>query len=76
MEKNFNIHNLKVALIYGNSDTDGINKDGHIELILKEDDDTAHYFYMKEFLKNNFTNEPSIQNIIAKHDVNSIFFEL
>lgn len=76
MEKNFNIHNLKVALIYGNSDTNGINKDGHIELILKDDDDTAHYFYMKEFLKNNFTNEPSVQNIIAKHDVNSIFFEL
>ncbi len=76
MEENFNIHDLKVALIYGNSNINGINKDGKLELILKDEDDTAHYFYMKEFLKNNFVNEASIQNIISKHDVNSIFFEL
>lgn len=76
MEKNFNIHDLKIALIYGCSNIDGINKDGNLELISKDKDDTAHYFYMKEFLKNNFVDEPSVQNIITKHDVNSIFFEL
>lgn len=76
MGKNFNINDLKIALIYGCSNIDGINKDGNLELISKDENDTAHYFYMKEFLKNNFLDEPSVQNIITKHDVNSIFFEL
>lgn len=76
MERDFNIHDLKIALIYGSSNIDGINKDGNIELILKDKNDTAHYFYMKEFLEKNFVSEPSVQNLITKHDVNSIFFEI
>ena len=76
MEKDFKIKNLKIALIYGNSDVDGINKDGNLGPISKVSDDTAHYFYMKEFLKNNFVDEASVQDIVSKHDVNSIFFEL
>ncbi len=76
MNKNFKIKDIKIALIYGNSNVDGINKDGTLELISKAVDDTAHYFYMKEFLETNFVDEPSIQNIVFKNDVNSIFFEL
>ncbi len=76
MEKHFKIEDLKIALIYGKSNVDESNKDGNLELIAKDTYDTAHYFYMKEFLKNHFIDQPSIQNIISKHDINSIFFEI
>ena len=76
MEKSFNIKDLKIALIYGDANVDGINKNGNLELIPKEADDTTHFFYMKDFLKNHFVDMPSIQSTVSKHDVNSIFFEI
>ena len=45
------IENLKIAIIYGEKMVDGENKDGIMERIYKDEDDTAHYFYMKEFLE-------------------------
>lgn len=44
MEKSFNIKDLKIALIYGDANVDGINKNGNLELIPKEADDTTHFF--------------------------------
>ena len=67
------IEKLKIAIIYGKETVDGENKDGIIEKIYKDEDDTAHYFYMKEFLKNHFVEEKILNE---KHDVNSIFYEI
>lgn len=67
------IENLKIAIIYGENNVDGENKDGIMEKIFKDEDDTAHYFYMLDFLKTHFKNE-NLANIY--HDVNSIFYEL
>lgn len=65
------IENLKIAIIYGEKMVDGENKDGIIERIYKDQDDTAHYFYMREFLETHFKEEDLLNN---QHDVNSIFY--
>ena len=44
------IENLKIILIFGKKKVDGQLRDGQIEKIPVEEDDTAHYFYMKEYL--------------------------
>ena len=67
------IEDLKIAIIYGKEAVDGENKDGIVEKIYKDEDDTAHYFYMKEFLENHFVQEKVLNK---KHDVNSIFYEM
>ena len=78
MEKNKTMEDTKIAFIYGSKKVDGKNKEGHIEFIYKDDDeyDVAHFFYMKEFLKDHFITEPSVQDSLNKSDVNSIFFEI
>lgn len=70
------IESLKIAIIYGEDEVDRINRDGTIEKIYKENDDTAHIFYMLDFLKDNFKDSKEIQEAIKKNDVNSIFFEM
>ena len=70
------IENIKIAIIYGENDVDGINKDGIIEKIYKDVNDTAHVFYMNEFLQNHFLDEEKLQENNKMHDVNSIFFEI
>ena len=71
------IEKLKIAIIYGKREVDGICKDGEMEKIYKDDEDTAHFFYMKDFLKTHFTDEKDIRNVLeTKHDVNSIFYEI
>lgn len=70
------IQNSKIIIIYGEKSVDGLNKNGVITRIKKDVDDTAHYFYMKEFLKNNFKDEDTVQSSLEKHDINSIFFEI
>ena len=72
------IEKLKIAIIYGNRIVDGEMKDGVMEKIYRDDDDTAHYFYIKEFLENHLKNEEEVQAILSKknNDVNSIFYEI
>lgn len=71
------IEKIKVAIIYGKKEVDGICKDGMMEKIYKDEDDTAHYFYMKEFLETHLKNEQDVQSVLQKQcDVNSIFFEI
>ena len=67
------IEYLKIAIIYGEKMVDGENKDGIMERIYKDEDDTAHYFYMKEFLETHFKEEDLLN---SQHDVNSIFYEI
>ena len=67
------IENLKIAIIYGRDIVDGENKDGVMEKILKDEDDTAHYFYMLEFLQTHFKGK---EDLMKKQDVNSIFYEI
>ena len=74
--ENKSIENLKIAMIYGPKPVDGVSKDGHVEKIYKEQDDTAHYFYIKDFLKDHFKDEHELQKLANKNDINSIFFEL
>ena len=54
--KNGSIQDLKVALIYGNRNIDGINKDGAMEEIYKYEEDVHHYMYMQHFLKEHLIN--------------------
>lgn len=70
------IEKLKVAIIYGKREVDGTCKDGTMEKIYKDEDDTAHYYYMKEFLETHFRDEEDMQSALLKRDVNSIFFEI
>ena len=72
------IEKLKIAIIYGKKEVDGICKDGKMEKIYKdEDDDTAHFFYMKEFLEDHLKDEKDIREVLhTKNDVNSIFYEI
>lgn len=79
MEKNKEdlIVKLKVAIIYGKEDVDGVCKDGNVERIYKYEDDTAHFFYMKEFLKTHFNDKEEVRLALEqKKDINSIFFEI
>ena len=71
------IGNLKIAIIYGKKDVDGVNQDGKIEKIYKDEDDTAHFFYIKEFLETHFKDEKDVNEALQiRHDVNSIFYEI
>ena len=70
------IEKLKIAIIYGKREVDGLNKNGVIEKIYKDEDDTAHCFYLKEFLEQNLKSEKEIQASAMTRDSNSIFFEL
>ena len=36
------IEKVKILILYGNKSVDGKNKDGKVERIFKDDDDTAH----------------------------------
>ena len=76
MEDKELIENLKILLIYGKRLVDGKSKDGMEERIYKDEDDTAHYFYIREFLQSHFKDEEEIQAIMERHDVNSIFYTL
>ena len=76
MEDKELIENLKILLIYGKRLVDGKSKDGMEERIYKDEDDTAHYFYIREFLQSHFKDEEEIQAIKERHDVNSIFYEI
>lgn len=76
MEDKELIENLKILLIYGKRLVDGKSKDGMEERIYKDEDDTAHYFYIREFLQSHFKDEEEIQAIKERHDVNSIFYTL
>lgn len=67
------IEDLKIAIIYGKEAVDGENKDGIVEKIYKDEEDTAHYFYMKEFLETHFVDKKILNE---KHDVNGIFYEM
>ena len=48
------IEKVKILILYGNRPVDGENKDGKVERIFRDEDDTAHYFYIKEFLQSGF----------------------
>ena len=74
--ENDSIEKLKIALIYGKRKVDGEEKEGKIEKIYKDEDDTAHCFYLKEFLEQNLKSEKEIQASAMTRDSNSIFFEL
>lgn len=45
------IEKVKILILYGDRPVDGKDKEGKVERIFKEDDDTAHYFYIREFLQ-------------------------
>ena len=76
MENN-KIYNLKIALIYGKQKINGVVRDGEIEKIYKDKDDTLHYFYMKDFLEKNLPNEVQLLDILEKsRNVNSLYIEL
>ena len=45
------IKKVKILILYGNRPVDGENKDGKVERIFRDEDDTAHYFYIREFLQ-------------------------
>ena len=71
------IENVKILLLYGNKKVDGKDKNGKVERIFKDKDDTAHYYYMEEFLKEHMQDEKEVQNVLVeKHDVNSVFYEI
>lgn len=60
MEDKELIENLKILLIYGRRLVDGKSKDGVEERIYRDEDDTVHFFYMKEFLQDNFKDEKEL----------------
>lgn len=71
------IEKLKIAIIYGKKKVDGICKDGEVEKIYKDEEDTAHFFYMKEFLQTHFKDEEELKEVLqTRNDVNSIFYEI
>lgn len=74
--ENDSIEKLKIALIYGKRKVDGEEKEGKIEKIYKDEDDTAHVFYLKDFLKTHFLDEPEIQKAASTNNINTMLFEL
>ena len=71
------IKKVKILILYGNRPVDGENKDGKVEKIFRDEDDTAHYFYIREFLQSHMKDEKEVQEIIEKkNDVNSVFYEI
>lgn len=71
------IEKVKILILYGDRPIDGKNKDGKVERIFKDDDDTAHYFYIKEFLQSHMKDEQEVKKALEERtDVNSIFYEI
>lgn len=70
------IEDLKIALIYGSKPVDGVNKDGKVESIYKDEEDTAHLFYILDFLKDHLLDDENVRSAMDKREVNSIFYEL
>ena len=71
------IEKVKILILYGDRPVDGENKDGKVERIFRDEDDTAHYFYIREFLQSHMKDEKEVQEIIEKkNDVNSVFYEI
>lgn len=72
--ENLEISKLKLAIVYGKELVDGKSKNGIMTRIYKDqEDDTAHFYYLKEFLKTNFKDNESIQNADS---ANTILYEL
>ena len=74
--KTESIENLKIAIIYGKNKVDGVEREGQIEEILKEEPDTAYVFYLKDFLKTHFLDEEVLQESAKTNNVNTMLFEL
>ena len=71
------IEKVKILILYGDRPVDGADKDGKVERIFRDEDDTAHYFYIKEFLQSHMKDEKEVQEILEKkNDVNSVFYEI
>ena len=71
------IEKVKILILYGQKLVDGENKDGKVEKIYKEKNDTAHYFYIKDFLQKNMKDEKDIQQVLTDiEDVNTVFYEI
>jgi hypothetical protein len=71
------IEKVKILILYGDRPVDGKDKEGKVERIFKEDDDTAHYFYIREFLQSHMKDEEELQKALEeKNDVNSVFYEM
>ena len=71
------IEKVKILILYGDRPVDGENKDGKVERIFRDEDDTAHYFYIREFLQSHMKDEEELQNALKERsDVNSVFYEM
>ena len=54
------IEKVKILILYGDRPVDGADKDGKVERIFRDEDDTAHYFYIKEFLQSHMKDEKEV----------------
>ena len=71
------IKKVKILILYGNRPVDGENKDGKVERIFRDEDDTAHYFYIREFLQSHMKDDEELQKTLEeRNDVNSVFYEI
>lgn len=71
------IEKVKILILYGQKLVDGENKDGKVEKIYREKNDTAHYFYIKDFLQNHMKDENDMQQVLTGiEDVNTVFYEI
>ncbi len=75
-QEKYLISDLKLAIIYGKNEVDGENKDGEIEKIYKQEDDTAHIFYMKNYLKTHLKGIKEIKQALEDLDINSVAYEI
>ena len=67
------IEKVKILILYGDTPVDGKDKDGKVERIFKEDDDTAYYFYIREFLQSHMKDDEELQKTLEeRNDVNSV----
>ncbi len=74
--ENESIESLKIAIIYGKGKVDGEEKEGKIERIYKDEEDTAHVFYLKDFLQTHFLDDSELQSATTTNNVNTMLFEL
>ena len=71
------IEKVKILILYGERLVEGKDKDGKVDRIFKEDDDTAHYFYIREFLQSHMKDDEELQKTLEeRNDVNSVFYEI
>lgn len=66
MNNNDLIEEIKFLVIYGKRKVDGENKDGVEERIYIDEHDTAHYFYVREFLQSHFKDEKGVTRCIKE----------